>query len=136
MSTKATTYVISSDHKTNGDLAAYVATANVLLIQQRVAEILNNDIGTLPNKTLMEFGAHALAVSGITKKQEAKDEGGRFILNINMRGKTLRVEKEINGDGGETPALDDAALPEGFAELTNRLAATLDLDFSDAPEFS
>ncbi len=66
-------------------------------------------------------------VSGLAKRQEVKDDGGKFVFNIVYRGGEV---KEISGPVTLEAAADT---PDPLAKMR---ASAADISFDDAPEFS
>ena len=107
-------------------LAAELAAANLLFAQQELGMRIVDP--TITTKGLLDIAEHSYKVSGMAKKQEAKDDGGRVVFNINFSGgKTLTLEKDVGGSSADTT-------PQTLAfDAANLLA--LDVSFDDAPEF-
>ena len=118
--------VVTDTMEGNLKLASEIAAGNLLIAQQELARRILDP--TITTKGLLDIAEHEYKVSGMAKKQEAKDEGGKFILNINLSGgKSVKLEKTINGE-----TVDDAS-PEALLSAANLLVG--EIDFASAPEF-
>ena len=108
-------------------LASDIATANLLFAEQELGRrILDTSLTT---RALLDIAEHSYKVSGMQKKQEPKEQQGRFIFNIHL------------GDGGDISIAK--SLPEDTIDVDPtpmdlvREAATLaHVSFDNAPEFS
>lgn len=99
---------------------ADIAAATGLLATQALAKRVVMDAETMTTKQLIDVAEHSAKMSGLLKRQEAKDDTGRFVFNILYRG-------------GEVETIADKVIEAADADpLVNFRAA---IDFSNAPEF-
>ena len=120
-------YALTSTEEGNLKLAAQIASANLLIAQQTLGERIIDP--TITTKGLLDIAEHSFKVSGMAKKQEAKEESGKFIFNIHFPGGAdLKIEKVINGDSL------DVDTPAVLLEAATTLAANVD-PFPECPEF-
>ena len=118
-------YSLTATEEGNLKLAASIASANLLIAQQALGERIIDP--TITTKGLLDIAEHSFKVSGMAKKQEAKEESGKFIFTIVMGdGADVRIEKTIKGD---TPDMDTPEmLVQSATELVENIdAAVLDL---------
>lgn len=121
---------ISANEEDNLRLAAQIASVNLLYAQREVANRIIDP--SLPTKVLLDLAEHSYKVSGMAKKNEAKEETGKFVFNIHFSGgKDLRIEKEINASDENT--LDT---PELLVEEAANMLVPMVSAFPDCPEFS
>lgn len=121
---------ISANEDDNLRLAAQIASVNLLYAQREVANRIIDP--SLPTKVLLDLAEHSYKVSGMAKKNEAKEETGKFVFNIHFSGgKDLRIEKEINPSDENT--LDT---PELLVEEAANMLVPMVSSFPDCPEFS
>lgn len=110
----------------NLEAAAQLAAVNLLYAQQALGERIVDP--TITTKGLLDIAEHSYKVSGMAKKQEAKEDTGKFIFQIIMGdGKDIQIEKEINPLGG-------ADTSESLTAAANNLLENL--TFDEAPEFT
>ena len=104
---------------------AEIAAANGLLATQALAKRVVMDADTMTTKQLIDIAEHSAKLSGLLKRQEAKDDtGAGFSIVINLPGgetATMGVSQGTVIDADST------------APLERLCGATI--DFSDAPEF-
>lgn len=112
---------VGDTEEKNLELSAKIASVNLLFAQQALGQRIIDP--TITTKGLLDIAEHSYKVSGMQKKQEPKDQGGKFVFNINLGGgQQLHIEKDVTSELVEaTPA--------------TLLAEATDL-FADAPEFS
>ena len=107
---------VSTNEEENLKLAAQVASINLVYAQKELA--LRVVDPTISTKGLLDIAEHSYKVSGMAKKQEAKEDTGKFVFNINFSGgQTLKLEKDIGGG-----SLDDT-LPPSTAALVEQATA-------------
>lgn len=114
---------IGDSEEKNLELASSIASVNLLFAQQELGKRIIDP--TVTTKTLLDVAEHSYKVSGMQKKQEPKEQGGKFVFNINFSGgKQVHIEKDVTPD----------------AELVEATPANLLVDaaslFDSAPEFS
>lgn len=106
--------------------ASDYAAINLLTIQDAVQRRLL-DSNSMTIRQLIDLGEHAYKVSGMQKRQEVKDDGGKFIFNIVMGdGQSVTIEKTVEGEVVDTVETLVAEAP--------RFDVTL--PFPVCPEFS
>ena len=79
----------------NAALVASTSLAILALVEQTLLERVATQADTLNTRALIDMGEHAFKVSGLAKKQEAKDDTGKFVFNI------------IMGDGNDIKTVND-----------------------------
>ena len=119
-------YSVTATEEGNLKLAASIASANLLIAQQALGERIIDP--TITTKGLLDIAEHPFKVSGMAKKQEAKEESGKFIFNIHFPGGDLKIEKTVGGE-----VIDDST-PNALLEAATTLVANVD-PFPDCPEF-
>lgn len=105
---------ISQNEDENLKLAAELASANLLFAQTELGKRIIDP--TITTKGLLDIAEHSYKVSGMAKKQEVKEDSGKFVFNIIYRNKDpLRIEKVV---GGGTP---DNDTPQSLLSQANKL---------------
>ena len=119
---------VTADAEHNLRLASETASGALVFLVQRLAE--RGIDPTITTKGLLDISEHMYKVSGMAKKQEAKEDSGRFVFNIHFaNGKDVRIEKEVVGDTLE-------ATPAVLVEEATNLLIPNESPFPDCPEFS
>ena len=117
---------VGDTEEKNLELSAKIASVNLLFAQQALGQRIIDP--TITTKGLLDIAEHSYKVSGMQKKQEPKDQGGKFVFNFNLGGgKQLHIEKEVAGQ------LVEQDTPDMLAVSANTLVESL--SFGDAPEF-
>ena len=118
-------------------LASEVATVNLLFAQQELGRrIVDPSVTT---RALLDIAEHSYKVSGMQKKQEPKEQQGRFVFNINFRGETMTISKEtdmidVTPEPSPMDLVREAAAIASDDTAKNKLTRK-QIDFDDAPEF-
>lgn len=107
---------------------AEIAAANGLLATQALAKRVVLDAETMTTKQLIDIAEHSAKLSGLLKRQEAKDDTGRFIFTIDLGDASVTVEARQ-----EREVIDVDPMASVRATLAPAAAADI---FADAPEFS
>lgn len=107
---------------------AEIAAANGLLATQALAKRVVLDAETMTTKQLIDIAEHSAKLSGLLKRQEAKDDTGRFIFTIDLGDASVTVEARH-----EREVIDVDPMASVRATLAPAAAADI---FADAPEFS
>ena len=118
-------------------LASEVATVNLLFAHQELGRrIVDPSVTT---RALLDIAEHSYKVSGMQKKQEPKEQQGRFVFNINFRGETMTISKEtdmidVTPEPSPMDMVREAAAIASDASKPDKLTRK-QIDFDDAPEF-
>ena len=107
---------------------AEIAAANGLLATQALAKRVVMDADTMTTKQLIDIAEHSAKLSGLLKRQEAKDDTGRFIFTIDLGDASVTVEARQEREVIDVDPMD--AVRVALAP-----AAVEDI-FAEAPEFS
>lgn len=123
--------VIAETEEENLKLAAQIAAANLLFAEQAIsARVIDPTNMTL--NSLIAVADHSYKVSGMQKKQEPKEQTGKFVFNILFSGgKTVTLAPEEHVGASASSPL---AMAREAAALVG-LPARPDIQFSDSPEF-
>lgn len=122
METTDLTPPISEHEEDNLRLASQMASVNLLYAQRQLAERIIDP--TITTKGLLDIAEHSYKVSGMAKKQEAKDTASRFSIVINLPG------------GGEVTLGTGNRVIDADPVTSLAQDAQAILDFATAPEFS
>ena len=106
---------------------ADIAAATGLLATQALAKRVVMDAETMTTKQLIDVAEHSAKMSGLLKRQEAKDDTGRFIFTIDLGDASVTVEARQ-----EREVID----VDPMASVRATLAPAAADIFADAPEFS
>lgn len=123
METTDLTPPISEHEEDNLRLASQMASVNLLYAQRQLAERIIDP--TITTKGLLDIAEHSYKVSGMAKKQEAKNgsEGAGFSIVINLpNGQTATL-------GTNEKVVGESSLTQDMQTLT--VEATNLLDYSD-----
>ena len=123
METTDLTPPISEHEEDNLRLASQMASVNLLYAQRQLAERIIDP--TITTKGLLDIAEHSYKVSGMAKKQEAKNgsEGAGFSIVINLpNGQTATL-------GTNEKVVGESSLTQDMQTLT--VEATHLLDYSD-----
>lgn len=107
---------------------ADIAAATGLLATQALAKRVVMDAEIMTTKQLIDVAEHSAKLSGLLKRQEAKDDTGRFIFTIDLGDASVTVEARQ-----EREVIDVDPMASVRATLAPAAAADI---FADAPEFS
>lgn len=118
-------------------LASEVATVNLLFAQQELGRRIVDP--NVTSRALLDIAEHSYKVSGMQKKQEPKEQQGRFVFNINFRGETMTISKEtdmidVTPEPSPMDLVREAAAIASDDTTKNKLTRK-QIDFDDAPEF-
>lgn len=115
----STALAVGDSEEKNLELSAKIASVNLLFAQQELGKRIIDP--TVTTKTLLDVAEHSYKVSGMQKKQEPKQVGPGFSIQIVLPG---MAEPVVIGRSS-------TAEPVELAQLASEAEAL----FVDSPEF-
>ena len=107
------------------DTAEIAATTGSLAMRELARRVaLGTD--TLTSKQLLEIAETSAKLSGLLKRQEPKDDKGRFVFTIEFGGGSVVID-------AAQPA--EVVVDDPLASVKTALSAPANDPFADAPEF-